>query len=49
MPPRAVREGLQYEDASRIMPSVVTKVLEDAPILKEIVIWGFSPWKFKFN
>jgi hypothetical protein len=44
-----VKEDPDYEDASRITPSMVTSVFEDAPILKKVVIWGFSPWKFKFN
>ena len=44
-----VKNEYEYEDAFRIIPSVVTKVFEDAPILKEVVIWGFSAWKFRFN
>lgn len=28
---------------------MVTNVFEDAPLLKEIVLWGFSTHQFKFN
>ena len=44
-----VEKGPEYEYTCGAIPSMVTDVFEDAPLLKDILLWGFSAWQFKFN